>query len=151
MIWGGAIYNIKYKNITQREIESYIKIFADRCSIFIEKWMKNYNNLALTFIPSGRQIPELLSKSLATKYNLPLESIIIKKDGFTPSKGINTCSESLKNAFDKYEIADNVQDYIYIIIDDVVGYGGSLIATSSKLKQITNKINYFICVAKDKR
>lgn len=111
------------------------------------------HNLKISYIPSSSLIPEMISESYAKKYNLQVENLVTKKDGFKVSKGLETWDESLQNAFLKYEIDENkiLADSLYFIIDDVFGFGGSIVAVLKKIYDINHKANFFFCVVKDVR
>lgn len=110
-------------------------------------------NLKISYIPSSSLIPEMISESYAKKYNLQIENLVTKQDGFKVSKNLETWDESLQNAFLKYEIDENkiLADSLYFIIDDVFGFGGSIVAVLKKIYDINHKANFFFCVVKDVR
>lgn len=148
--WGGGIYKIKYdQSTTEAEKISICQTFSTQMNL--NEIVKENPNLTLTFIPSSSKIPERLSEIYAKRFNLEIKNLIIKKEGFKVSKGLETWEESLSNAFEKYEINKALIDENskYFIIDDIFGFGGSMVAVLQKIYDITKKVNFFFCVAKD--
>jgi len=160
-VLGNQIYRLKYfKNppLSKEMQKSYIDGFVDSFSPYIEqlkkKTKKNACNCFLTYIPSSTKTPDRIAKKLAKETNIPLVNIVSKDlNDRTDSKNIEEYIESMQHAqkkylYDKDFIANNA-DAQYIIIDDVMGLGSSILTTLKTINNITGKINYFLIVVKD--
>lgn len=158
---GNQIYRLKYfRNppVSKEIRKSYIAGFVDSFFPYIEqlktKTKKEGYNCFLTYIPSSTKTPDRIAKKLAKETTIPLVNIISKDPSVsTDSKNIDNYVESMQYAqnkyvFDKKFIADHA-DAQYIIIDDVMGLGSSILSTLKAIYNITGKINYFLIVVKD--
>ncbi len=76
---------------------------------------------------------------------------IIIKNGGQDSKSIETFKAGVENSSSKYTLNESLLSLSnqYIIIDDVMGNGSSIATILKKLYDKTNKLNFFLIVAKD--
>lgn len=70
----------------------------------------------------------------------------------TDSKSLSDFDEAIKHTEKRYIIDENYlkinKNSQFIIIDDVIGNGSSMMSVLKKIYDITNKINYFFVVVK---
>ncbi len=158
---GDRIYKLKYfKNppIPKEQRKFFISSFVDSFVPYIEQLKKKTKeekcDCYLTYIPSSTKTPDRIAKKLAKETSVPLANIISKDPSdSTDSKNIEDYIESMEHAqkkylFDEKFISEN-SDAQYIIIDDVMGLGSSILTTLKAIYDITGKINYFLIVVKD--
>jgi len=158
---GNKIYKLKYfKNppISKEQRKFFISSLVESFTPYIEQLKKKTKeeacNCYLTYIPSSTKTPDRIAKKLSKETSVPIADIISKdpKDT-TDSKNIDDYFESMKHAQNKY-VFDKAfisahSDAQYIVIDDVMGLGSSILTTLKTIYDITGKLNYFLIVVKD--
>jgi len=160
-ILGDRIYKLKYfKNppISEQRKKLFISGFVESFTPYIEQ-LKNRTeeegcNCFLTYIPSSTQTPDLIANDLSDVIGVKLVDIISKNTTDNQdSKNIEEYFESMEHAQKKYifdtEFISNHADAQYIIIDDVMGLGSSMLTSLKAIYDITGKMNYFLIVVKD--
>ena len=158
---GDRIYKLKYfKNpaISKEQRKFFIKSFVESFEPYIKQLKKHKKregcNCFLTYVPSSTKTPDRIAKGLSKSTDVKLANIIYKNSAETQdSKNIDDYMESMllaqrKYLFDTDFISSNV-DAQYIIIDDVMGLGSSMLTTLKALYDMTGKMNYFLIVVKD--
>jgi len=155
------IYKLKYfKNppISEQRKQLFISGFVESFIPYVEQ-LKNRTkeeecNCFLTYMASSTQTPDLTAKELSDVTGVDLANIISKNDADSQeSKNIEEYFESMEHAQRKYlfdtEFISAHTDAQYIIIDDVMGLGSSILTTLKAIYDITGKMNYFLIVVKD--
>lgn len=158
---GDRIYKLKYfKNppIPKERRKFFISSFVDSFVPYIKqlkkKTKKEKCDCYLTYIPSSTKTPDRIAKKLSKETDVPLVNIIAKDPKDTQdSKNIDDYFESMEHAqrkhvFDESFIASH-SDAQYIVIDDVMGLGSSILTALKVLYDMIGKINYFLIVVKD--
>lgn len=154
---GQNIFKIKYyKNppISDSLKQLFIEKFAGFMQPYVESVKSNTAKPYLAYIPSLTQTPDLIAKELTDVTGVEIANIISKDSADTQdSKNIEEYFESMEHAqkkyiFDTEFISDHV-DAQYIIIDDVMGLGSSILTSLKAIYDITGKMNYFLIVVKD--
>lgn len=158
---GDRIYKLKYfKNppISKERRKLFISSFVDSFVPYIEQLKKKTKeekcDCYLTYIPSSTKTPDRIVKKLSKETSLPIADIISKDtNDTTDSKNIDDYFESMEHAQKKYVFDETFiashPDAQYIIIDDVMGLGSSILTTLKSIYDITGKLNYFLIVVKD--
>lgn len=155
--FGNKIYQIKYlksPSISKKLKDSYIFEFTNAINQYIPLLKEIAKDLKLTYIPSSTQIPDDIAILLGQVSSTNIANIIDKNtQNTTESKNISDFHESMEHSQKKYifdeaylKANNNTQ---YIIIDDVMGNGSSILTALKKIYDITNKMNYFLIVVKD--
>ncbi|ONN27463.1 hypothetical protein XJ44_03910 [Thermosipho affectus] len=144
---GKKVYKLKYyKNppLDKNIREKYIKEFSETFKNFIKKSKKQ--NLVITYVPSSSVIPKEIALMLGNLTNTNVEEIITINNNDVTMKDSKDIEQAIKNAKKKYKINSNLVDKntCYIIIDDIMGTGASIITILEKLYEITGKYNVFL-------
>ncbi|MGA1941258.1 hypothetical protein [Arcobacter sp. YIC-310] len=157
---GNKIHKIKFytspkipKSLRKTYINSFAERFEKNLNSLIRKAERKEKELFITYIPSSTKTSNLLAKQLSEDYDITLKKLIKKDSELGDSKSIQDYFESMEFSQKKYKynskfITEN-KDGMYLIVDDVMGLGCSMLTTLKKFYDITNKINYFFIVAKD--
>lgn len=160
-ILGDRIYKLKYfKNppISLQKKEMFISGFVESFAPYIEQLKKKTVddgcNCYITYIPSSTKTPDLIAESLCSNTSVELANIISKNpDDSQDSKNIDEYFLSMEHAQKKYvfdtEFIGAHVDAQYIIVDDVMGLGSSILTSLKAIYDITGKMNYFLIVVKD--
>ncbi len=157
---GTKIFKMKFytsPKISDTLRNTYINSFAERFEKNLESLIREAERkekqLIVTYIPSSTKTPNLLASKLSNDYDLSLKKLIKKDSKLEDSKSIEDYFESMEFSQRKYKyntsfIEEN-SDAMYLIIDDVMGLGCSILTTLKNFYDITNRSNYFFIVAKD--
>lgn len=151
--YGQKIYKLKYLKsppIEEEERKKYIEIFANEMNAYVEVIAKKYKDIKLSYISSSSLVPDEIVEKIKDLSSLEVENIIIKNSG-QDSKSITTFKDGVENSNLKYTLNESLLSlsHQYIIIDDVMGNGSSIATILKKLYDKTNKLNFFLIVAKD--
>ena len=166
---GGRINGIKYRGFGCLEltrnwsINYFCKELEEKIShsSLLEEITNNKNKPMITYVPSTKKIPNYTSVALYDKLKVSSKNLSICHNliqtnaSLVQGKGAGGVGEALKIARQKYIFdidylkKDENRSNQYIIVDDVFGYGATLITTLKAFYDITNKCNYFLCLAKD--
>ncbi len=154
---GQNIFKIKYYKkppITDELKQRFIEKFSGFLQPYVESVKKSNPKSYLTYIPSSTQTPDLIAKELSDVTGVELADIISKNETDSQdSKNIEDYFESMDHAQKKYlfdsAFISEHSDAQYIIIDDVMGLGSSILTSLKAIYDITGKMNYFLIVVKD--
>ena len=158
---GDRIYKLKYfkkPSISKERRKFFISSFVDSFVPYIEQLKKKTkeekSDCYLTYIPSSTKTPDRIAKKLSKETDIPLVTMISKDPKDTQdSKNIEDYFESMDHAQKKYLFDSGFisehSDAQYIIIDDVMGLGSSILTSLKAIYDITGKMNYFLIVVKD--
>lgn len=151
--YGQKIYKLKYLKsppIKKEERKVFIEFFAKEMFFYANSFNNGYKNLKLSYIPSSSLVPDEIVNKLKELSSLEIADIIIKNSG-KDSKSITTFEDGVENSSSKYILNESLLSlkHQYIIIDDVMGNGSSIATILKKLYDKTNKLNFFLIVAKD--
>jgi len=133
---------------------NYINEFTNAINHYIPSLKEINEILKITFIPSSTKTPDDIATSLSRLSSLDLANIISKNPkSVASSKNITDFHTSIQHAQNKYildtEYLEVNKDSKYIVIDDVMGNGSSILTIMKKLYDTTNMLNYFFIVVKD--
>jgi uncharacterized protein YktA (UPF0223 family) len=103
------------------------------------------------FIPSKSELPNNLAKRFVADNKVNTLNLISKVENNMDSKNCHTFLDSYLNAYTKYSLndVDFNTNKTFVVIDDVFGFGGSMVRILELLYKATNHPNYFIILAKD--
>ncbi len=154
------IFKIKYytspkisETLRNQYITSFAEQFGGNLQSLINLAKKEDKKLFISYIPSSTETPNLLALKLSEEYDIELKNLVGKNTMIGDCKNIEDYLESMKFSQKKYvfneKFINQNKDEMYLIVDDVMGLGCSILTTLKKFYDITNKINYFFIVAKD--
>lgn len=155
--FGNKIYQLKYLKsppIANHLRDNYISEFANAINHYIPSLQEIVEDLKITFIPSSTKTPDSIANLLSQFTSLELAHIISKNPQIqSDSKNISDFYISMENSLNKYildetYLKENI-DSQYIIIDDVMGNGSSILNVLKKLNDLNHKTNYFFIAVKD--
>lgn len=155
--FGNKIYQLKYlKNppVANHLRDSFVSEFANSINHYIPSLQEIEQDLKITFIPSSTKTPDSIANVLSQFTSLELAHVISKNPQIqSDSKNISDFYISMENSSNKYildetYLKENI-DSQYIIIDDVMGNGSSILTVLKKLHDLNHKTNYFFIVVKD--
>lgn len=151
--YGQKIYKLKYLKsppIKVEERKKYVNIFSNHMIDYVSQIVKQCKNIKLTYISSSSLVSDEIANKLKELSSLEVENIIIKNSG-QDSKSIETFEAGLENSILKYTLNEDLLSLNnqYIVIDDIMGNGSSIATILKKLYDKTNKLNFFLIVAKD--
>ncbi len=155
--FGNKIYQIKYLQnppMPEQKRMNYINEFTNAINHYIPSLKEINEILKITFIPSSTKTSDDIATSLSRLSSLDLANIISKNPkSVGNSKNITDFHTSIQHAQNKYILdmayLEANKDTKYIVIDDVMGNGSSILTIMKKLYDTTNMLNYFFIVVKD--
>jgi len=152
--FGNKIYQLKYlKNppVPKQQRVSYISEFANAINHYLPSLKEINENLTISYIPSSTNTPDDIALALSEFSSLELANIITKNtQSIVDSKNITDFNVSMQYAQSKYILDKEANiDSNFIILDDVMGNGSSILTVMKKLHDLNHKINYFFIVVKD--
>ena len=152
---GSRVYKLKYYRsppLPDTDRKEYLDAFTDILQKYVEKIKSVKPGLGLTYIPSSRRVPDDIAYELGQRTGLEVHPFIsINQEMENELKNIEDMDLALELCEKKYLLDEAVlhPEKTYIIIDDIIGYGASIITILKKLYHLTNRKNYFLVLAKD--
>jgi hypothetical protein len=155
--FGNKIYQIKYLKsppIPKEQRDNYIREFTNAINQYIPSLQEILSNIKITYIPSSTQIPDDIAISLGALTSIELIHVIGKNtQNVIDSKNITDFYGLMEHSHNKYIIDEAYlktnSNSQYIIIDDVMGNGSTILTVLKKLYDINKRVNYFFIVVKD--